>query len=81
MRKYETIWEKLKAADDGQWVVVSVASASMIQTIINMVQLEKSRANVTRRKLDLPSFGRLEILREPEAKRVKFRLKNSGANL
>ena len=81
MRRYEGIWEKLKAADPEQWVIVTVASADRIQTIINMVQVEKSTANVTRKRLDLPAYGRLEIKREPAKKQVSFRLKDSGAAL
>jgi hypothetical protein len=80
-RKYEVIWEKIKAADPGQWVDVSVVDTSMIQTIINMVQVEKSTANVARKRLDLPAYGKLVIRREPEKKRVGFMLKNSGAAL
>lgn len=78
MRKYEVIWDKIKKADFDIWVKVDCASAAMIQTIINMVQVEKSAANVARKGLDLPQFGRLVILREPEIKRVSFKLKNSG---
>lgn len=81
MKAYDSIWEKLKTADPDQWVVVSVANADRIQTIINMVQNKKSRANVTRKQLDLPQFGRLAIRREPEKKRVSFKLVNSGAAL
>jgi hypothetical protein len=81
MRKYEAIWTKLKEAEPEQWVVVKVADASRIQTIINMVQNEKSAAQVSRRRLDLPQFGRLVIKREPEKKQVSFRLENSGAAL
>jgi hypothetical protein len=80
MRRYEGIWEALKKADEG-WVTVSVKNADMIQTIINMVQVEKSRAQVARKALDLPRFGKLVIKREPEHLRVSFRLNNSGAAL
>lgn len=78
MRKYEVIWEKLKTAQSEQWVIVSIASATHMQAVINMVQKEKSLAQVSRKRLDLPQFGRLEIKREPELKRVSFRLLNSG---
>lgn len=78
MRKYEVIWEKIKNADPDKWVVVNCASIAMIQTVINMVQVEKSAQQVTRRRLDLPQFGKLVIQREPDAKRVLFRLKNNG---
>jgi urate oxidase len=85
MRKYEVIWEKIKQAADNapedQWVHVNCSSVDMIQTVINMVQVEKSTANVARKGLDLPQFGRLVIKREPEIKRVSFQLKNSGASL
>jgi hypothetical protein len=81
MRHYESIFDKLKHADIDQWVEVRVASADRIQTIINMVQKEKSLANVSRKALDLPSFGRLMIRREPENKKVFFKLNNSGAAL
>jgi hypothetical protein len=78
MRKYEHIWKHIKEAPPDKWVAVNLASASMMQTIINMVQVEKSAAQVARRDLDLPQFGKLVILREPEKKRVSFKLKNSG---
>lgn len=82
MRKYEVIWEQIKkSTDPDKWVYVNVRSVDMIQTIINMVQVEKSAANVARKGLDLPSYGRLEITREPDKMRVGFRLKNNGAAL
>ncbi len=78
MRKYEVIWQKLKQADAEQWVVVRISSAEQMQSVINMVQKEKTLAQVSRKRLDLPAFGKLEIKREPELKRVSFRLINSG---
>lgn len=81
MRKYEIIWEKIKAAEHDQWVIVTVKDIYMIQTIINMVQLEKSAAHTARKGLDLPAYGKLEIKRVPDKLQVHFRLKNSGANL
>lgn len=81
MRKYEEIWELLKKADSGQWVEVKVSQVAQIQTIINMVQVEKSKAHTARKALDLPGYGRLLIRREPDAKRVLFSLKDSGALL
>jgi hypothetical protein len=78
--QYERIWEALKQAqaDPSVWIKVEVGSVEMMQTIINMVQNIKSRNQVSRRALDLPAFGKLEIRREPEKKRLFFRLKNSG---
>lgn len=81
MRKYEVIWNKIKQAEEGQWVIVTVQEVHMIQTIINMVQLEKSAAHTARKGLDIPAYGKLEIKRLPETLQVHFRLKNSGANL
>lgn len=78
MRKYEVIWERIKNCDPDKWVVVNCSSVAMIQTVINMVQVEKSEQQVTRRRLDLPQFGKLAIKREPEKLRVLFQLKNSG---
>lgn len=83
MRKYEVIWEQIKKASSEaeRWVEVQASTVAYMQTIINMVQLEKSRASVARRSLDLPSFGRLEIVRKPDDRKVLFRLKDSGAAL
>lgn len=83
MRKYEIIWEQIKKAsgDPDVWIPVKVSNLAYMQTIINMVCVEKSAANVARKGLDLPSFGRLEIRRQPELLTVSFRLKNSGAAL
>ena len=78
MRKYEGIWNKIKEAAPETWVSVSVVDAGMIPTIVNMVRVEKCTQNVDRQKLDLPGFGRMEVKREPEKKRVSFRLINSG---
>lgn len=78
MRKYEHIWELLKKAEPDQWVEVRVRSDHQIQTIINMVQLEKSRATKYRKSLNLPLFGKLEIRRELDKLRVSFRLTNAG---
>ena len=80
-RKYEAIWLRIKAAGEGRWVDVRYSSESQMQTIINMVQLEKSRANVSRKELQLPAFGRLKIDRQPEKKLVRFTLINSGDSL
>lgn len=81
MRKYEHIWRQLKERGSDGWIVVTVRSQESIQTIINMVQNEKSAANVSRKRLDLPAYGKLEIRREPDKLRVSFRLKDSGAAL
>jgi nucleoid DNA-binding protein len=78
MRKYEAIWEKLKAAEADQWVLVQASSAAHVETIVNMVCIEKSAAQVTRRRLDLPAFGKLEVRRDKAKCQVSFRLKNSG---
>jgi hypothetical protein len=78
--RYNEIWEALKKAqtEPGKWIVVTVMDVEMMQTIINMVQNIKSRQQTTRKGLGLPAFGKLEIRREPEKKRLLFRLKNSG---
>lgn len=81
LRKYEVIWEQLKQAGSEKWIVINLADAAMMQTVINMVQVEKSRANVARKHLDLPQFGRLVIKRDLANKKVSFMLKNSGAAL
>jgi hypothetical protein len=81
-RKYETIWLKIKDnLDPDVWITVTVSNPSMIQTVINMVQLEKSRAQTARKALQLPQFGTLEIKREPALLKVHFRIKNAGAQL
>jgi hypothetical protein len=81
LRKYEVIWEEIKNAEVDKWVNVDVKDIAMIQTIINMVQVEKSAQNVNRKRLDLPAFGKLEIRRDLDKKRVSFRLRGSGAGL
>ena len=80
MRKYEVIWEQIKkaSANADQWVEVKVSDPEYMQTIYNMVCVEKSRAQVSRKALDLPSFGRLEIRKEPKNNRILFRLRDSG---
>ena len=79
-RKYEAIWLRIKENLDPEvWITVTVSNHAMIQTVINMVQLEKSRAHTTRKKLDLPSYGKLEIKREPEKLKVHFRINDAGA--
>lgn len=78
MRKYEVIWEKIKHAPFGKQVEVTFSTLEQMQTIINMVQLEKSRAQVNRKKLDLPMFGKLVIVRRPKELKLFFSLKDSG---
>lgn len=79
-RKYEGIWIRIRDNLDPEvWVTVTVSNLDMIQTVINMVQVEKSRANVARRDLELPGYGILEIKREPDKLKVHFRIKNAGA--
>lgn len=83
LRRYEGIWEQIKltADDPDKWVPVRMNDIGMMQTIINMVMIEKSAANKHRKQLDLPLFGKLVIDRQPDNKCVRFKLKNSGANL
>ena len=81
LRKYEVIWAQIREAEVDKWIHVDVKNVDMIQTIINMVQVEKSKQNVNRKRLDLPAFGKLEIKRELEKNRVSFRLNGSGAGL
>lgn len=82
MRRYEAIWEQIaKTADPEMWVKVTVLSEDQMQTIINMVQQEKSRANTTRKALSLPAWGRLEVKRDLKNLVVFFKLKNAGAQL
>lgn len=79
MRKYSTIFDKLKTSED--WATVKVVHVDAIQTIINGLQKEKSMANVTRKNLDLPRYGKLVILRDVKNLKVSFKLSNSGAAL
>jgi len=82
LRKYEVIWITVRDnCDPDLWTTVTVENREMIQTVINMVQLEKSRAHLARKALDLPGYGRLEIARYPKELKVSFRLKNAGAQL
>ena len=81
-RKYEGIWHKIRDnLDPDTWVVVTTSNREMVQTVINMVMIEKSRANITRKRLDLPSYGKLEIRRDFPNLRVSFRLIDAGAQL
>lgn len=80
-RKYEGIWHKIRDAAHNQWTVVKVGDWSNHQTIINMVQLEKSRAKCARKGLDIPNFGKLVIERDPKNCVLKFRLEGAGHNL
>lgn len=77
---YQLLWQSLIAAQTTpeRWVEVKVADTARIQNICNVIQNIKSKANVTRRRLDLPAFGKLEIKRLPAEKKVLFRLKDSG---
>ncbi len=81
MRKYKQILDKLKEADPESWVTVTVRDAGAIQTIINGLQKEKSLLNVTRKRLDLPAYGKLVIHRDIKNLKVSFKLTNSGAAL
>jgi hypothetical protein len=82
MRKYKQILDKLiKEADPESWVTVKVAHVDAIQTIINGLQKEKSMHNVTRKRLDLPAYGKLVIHRDTKNLKVSFKLTNSGAAL
>jgi len=81
VRKYEAIWLQIKRAGEGRWVDVK-CDPSMTQTIINMVQNEKSEAQKNRKMLKLPKFGKLKIDRSREAEgRLRFTLINSGDSL
>lgn len=82
MRLYERIWLKIaETADPVLWVTVSANSLDQVETIVNMVQLEKCRANNARKALELPLWGRLAIKREPAKLLVHFKLRNAGAQL
>lgn len=80
-RKYERIWLKIKEAGEGQWVDVRFAQVGQMQTIINMVTVEKNRAQTARKQLGLPLFGKMKIDRQPENLLVRFTLVNSGDSL
>lgn len=81
MRKYQPLWNKIRDAAYNQWVVVELTSWSQHQTIINMVQLEKSRAKCARKGLDIPNFGKLVIERDEKNLKLRFRLEGAGHNL
>ena len=82
VRTYERIWLQIAATTDPSvWVTVQAHSPDQMKTIIGMVQLEKSRANMARKSLNLPSWGRLEIRREPKQLKLHFKLRNAGAQL
>lgn len=81
MRKYEPLWNKIKEAAHNQWVVVDLPNWAIHQTVINMIQLEKSRAKCARKGLDIPNFGKLVIVRDEVNLKLKFRLEGAGHNL
>lgn len=82
MRLYEPIWLKIaETSDPSVWVTVQAHSREQMQTIVNMIQLEKSRANSARKLAELPLWGKLEIKREPKTLKLHFKLKNAGAQL
>lgn len=81
MRKYEPLWNQIKEAAHNQWVTVTLTSWSQHQTIINMVQLEKSRAKCARKGLDIPNYGKLVIERDEKNCKLRFRLEGAGHNL
>jgi hypothetical protein len=81
MRKYEALFDRIKAAPHDKWIQVNVASVEQIQVIINGLQNEKSKQQTTRRRLDLCQFGKLVIRRDEKNLRVMFALSNSGDSL
>lgn len=81
MRKYEGLWHRIRDASHNQWVIVKLSDWSNHQTVINMVQLEKSRARCARKGLDIPNFGRLVTVRDKENCCLKFRLEGAGHQL
>ncbi len=81
MRKYEPLWKQIRDAGFNQWTVVKLAEWSQHQTIINMVQLEKSKAKCARKGLDIPNFGKLVIERDEKNCTLKFRLEGAGHQL
>lgn len=78
---YKHLWNQIKTAPEGEWIVVRVKKAHRIQTIINMVQKTKSSEQTTRAALGLPKYGKLQIKRNEEELLVSFSLKDSGMAL
>ncbi len=81
MRKYEPLWKQIRDAGHNQWTVVKLANWDSHQTVINMVQLEKSKAKCARKGLDIPNFGKLVIERDEKNCQLKFRLEGAGHQL
>ena len=77
-REYEGLWKKIAANSDGLSILLHPAYAPRV---IQAVKKEKSRANVLRKNLDMPRYGKLEIdqSKQPDGRlKVTFRLKYNG---
>lgn len=75
MRQYEPIWNRLK----GSTTPVEVRySASNLDRLIRAVKKEKTAANVQRKALGLPAYGRLEIVVDEARRVVKFSISYNG---
>lgn len=59
-RKYQPIWESIKAVDPGTEVAVKVHGTAE-KTLRQAVLKEKSRETAIRKKLQMPRAGKLEI--------------------
>ena len=82
MRRYQEIWIKIKeTCDPDEWVTVTCTYPGQIQTVINMVQAEKSHEHTAKRATGQAGYGRLEIKRDFAKLQVSFKLRNAGAQL
>ncbi len=61
-RRYEDLWKRIAASDKPLEVV---CASSFARRLIQAVRKEKSIANVTRKNLDMPRYGKLLSVIEP----------------
>lgn len=57
MRRYEALWKELESKR-----TVSIrCKTAKVPTIVQAVKKEKARANILRKDLELPFYGRMQI--------------------
>lgn len=75
MGRYELLWNLIRKKDEP----ITVRCPKRVQErLIRAIQQQKSKVNVQRKSLDLPSYGRLVAIREDGI--VIFSLSYNGEN-
>jgi hypothetical protein len=80
LRQYQALWLQIAKADAATPISVR-CSSSFVPTVLQAVKKEKTIANMARKNLDLPRYGKLSYTLEPAGgnfTKITFHLAYNG---